>query len=175
VPAGKVSLTWGSEPGAIVIDWIERGGPAVGRPSRLGFGSRLLASALPKDRATVTLDYHVEGVRCRITLIVLPEFVAEDVARQMKTEPVAAEDQPAGEAKLTDESGQVRPLEVARLRHRCAELFRRGTISGHRRPTGSSAGGGTSLFGRFVVDNITSQDLNNLRVLACDLNGTTRG
>jgi two-component sensor histidine kinase len=69
VPSGRVSLTWRQDAGYIAIDWVERDGPAVAEPTRRGFGSRLLKSGFPEDRATVELDYHVDGVRCRITLI----------------------------------------------------------------------------------------------------------
>jgi len=76
VPAGRVSISWWQEPGAVHFDWTEIGGPAVTPPARRGFGSRLLASAFPEDQAAVTIDYRADGVRCRISLIVPPEMVA---------------------------------------------------------------------------------------------------
>jgi two-component sensor histidine kinase len=72
MPTGRVSLTWRQDPGAIRINWIERGGPSVAPPARRGFGSRLLATAFPEDQARVVLDYHPEGVRCQIVLVVTP-------------------------------------------------------------------------------------------------------
>jgi len=66
--------------GSIIVDWVERGGPAVSGPVRLGFGSRLLTSAFPDNQAIVALDYQVEGVRCRITLVAPPVAGAEKAA-----------------------------------------------------------------------------------------------
>ena len=90
VPMGTVSLTWHQDAGSIILDWIERGGPAVSRPVRLGFGSRLLTSAFAGDQATVALDYHIEGVRCRITLVAPPEAGTEKAAGTMTTKPAEA-------------------------------------------------------------------------------------
>jgi two-component sensor histidine kinase len=70
LPTGRISLTWRQDPGKICIDWTERGGPEVAPPVRRGFGSRLLATGFPEDQASVVLEYHPEGVRCRIVLVV---------------------------------------------------------------------------------------------------------
>jgi two-component sensor histidine kinase len=64
--AGRVQLGWSREGAEVVLDWRERGGPAVGAPSRAGFGSRLVQGALPAGRGSTAIEYHPAGVRCRI-------------------------------------------------------------------------------------------------------------
>ena len=50
------------------LDWEETGGPPVEIPARTGFGSRLLTAVISYDLGgTVTLDYDVAGVKCKIT------------------------------------------------------------------------------------------------------------
>jgi PAS domain S-box-containing protein len=51
------------------VEWIESGGPVVARPSRRGFGARLLEEGLAGELAgTVTLDYRPDGLVCRMDL-----------------------------------------------------------------------------------------------------------
>jgi two-component sensor histidine kinase len=65
---GRVTLTWGHEPGRAPqifrFVWQETGGPAVVPPKRLGFGSRLIQSVIPPEiKAKTSLDYLPAGVR----------------------------------------------------------------------------------------------------------------
>ena len=66
---GTIDVTWdytGSE-GAPTLrfGWRESGGPLVSPPSRRGFGSRLIESALSSDfGCSVKVDYQPEGVVC---------------------------------------------------------------------------------------------------------------
>lgn len=69
VPGGTIDVNWdytASEPApALRFGWRETGGPAVSPPSRRGFGSRLIESALSSDfGCTVKMDYLPEGVVC---------------------------------------------------------------------------------------------------------------
>ncbi|MFL5232721.1 MAG: sensor histidine kinase, partial [Microvirga sp.] len=51
-PGGRLAVTWSFEPpragapGMLRLEWIERDGPAVSQPTKLGFGSRLLKRVL---------------------------------------------------------------------------------------------------------------------------------
>lgn len=73
VPGGRVDLSWRVEPDgdddlAIELIWREHGGPEVTRPSRKGFGSRLLERGLAAElRGQVTVDYPPSGLVCRMT------------------------------------------------------------------------------------------------------------
>jgi two-component sensor histidine kinase len=77
VPAGRVTVSWqvkqrGGE-ARLLLQWRERNGPAVSKPTRLGFGSTLIKSALAGEpEASVTLDFDPDGVQCRIELPLVP-------------------------------------------------------------------------------------------------------
>jgi PAS domain S-box-containing protein len=66
---GRVDIAWHIEPGEprrVVIDWTERGGPAVDAPKDGGLGRQLIEriGRLPHLRSK--LEFLPEGVRCRI-------------------------------------------------------------------------------------------------------------
>ncbi|CAN5574627.1 HWE histidine kinase domain-containing protein [soil metagenome] len=69
VTGGHVDIRWAVEGGdRLNIDWTEQGGPAVRRPERRGFGSRIVQMALPGELGgQVDVDYRVEGLHCRIS------------------------------------------------------------------------------------------------------------
>ena len=69
--AGSVAVAWTVQPAGdacmVTIDWRETGGPAVAKPTRRGFGTKLIERGLSSEgRNTVTLDFQPEGLRCRI-------------------------------------------------------------------------------------------------------------
>ena len=68
VPEGTVRIDAKQNPsGDTEIVWQETGGPKVGKPSRKGFGSKLIRSALSSD-GKVEQSFEPEGVKCTITL-----------------------------------------------------------------------------------------------------------
>jgi len=73
VEGGHVALAWnvarpkpGNEQARLTVVWAERGGPPVEKPSSLGFGSRLIAEAVPGVRAKQ--DFVREGVVCTLDI-----------------------------------------------------------------------------------------------------------
>jgi two-component sensor histidine kinase len=74
VPEGRLHIDWHLQAaeGAplLVLDWIERDGPAIAAPpSQEGFGSQLLRralSGLPDSK--VEIDWRKEGLAVRLTL-----------------------------------------------------------------------------------------------------------
>lgn len=53
----------------LILEWVEAGGPPVGRPSRRGFGGRLLEQGLAAELAgEVRLNYDAGGLSCRMDL-----------------------------------------------------------------------------------------------------------
>jgi two-component sensor histidine kinase len=68
--AGRVSLAWQRRPeDRLRLVWRERDGPRVHRPTRRGFGSRLIERGLANDLGgTVRLDYDPRGVVCVIEM-----------------------------------------------------------------------------------------------------------
>lgn len=67
---GRVRVWWTYENHAVCLRWVERDGPPVGRPTKTGFGSRLLQSALPPARGVVRTHYEPEGVSCEVEFVV---------------------------------------------------------------------------------------------------------
>lgn len=68
--AGAVEVIWESPPylggQGLAIQWRERGGPMVTKPERRGFGTQLIARALPG--AQVDLDFASDGLVCRLLI-----------------------------------------------------------------------------------------------------------
>ena len=68
VPEGTVRIDAKQNPsGDTEIVWQETGGPTVAEPSRKGFGSKLIRSALSSD-GKVEQRFEPQGVKCTITL-----------------------------------------------------------------------------------------------------------
>ena len=53
---------------AIHVSWKESDGPAVVPPSRSGFGSRLIRSAIVEPRGPTTIAFEPGGVTCELHL-----------------------------------------------------------------------------------------------------------
>jgi PAS domain S-box-containing protein len=73
VPSGHVSITWRwvpeTNPKAVEIVWLERGGPKVSPPEQRGFGSVVIERNLAKTlEADVHLAFESEGIECRIVV-----------------------------------------------------------------------------------------------------------
>ena len=70
VAQGRVSVTWSRSAGGDGLDmrWQEAGGPEVHPPTREGFGTTVIRSALKGEGASVDLDYRAEGVVCRFRI-----------------------------------------------------------------------------------------------------------
>jgi two-component sensor histidine kinase len=69
--SGRVAIAWrieGQDPDRrLVLHWQESGGPPVARPTRKGFGSRLIERALASELGgEVRVDYESSGLRCTI-------------------------------------------------------------------------------------------------------------
>ncbi len=79
VPDGLVLFGWRTTGEHLKILWQERGGPPVVAPTRRGFGSRLLASALPPEQGQTTLSFNPRGLTCEITLL-LPRATPRPLA-----------------------------------------------------------------------------------------------
>ena len=69
VPGGRVAIewSWGSD-GRFVMRWTETGGPAVRKPSRLGFGSELIEVLTQQLGGETNLDWRAEGLVCELNL-----------------------------------------------------------------------------------------------------------
>jgi two-component sensor histidine kinase len=69
--SGRVSIAWtcedqDGEPKFVFV-WQEFGGPTVSKPTRVGFGSRLISRVLEDDfRGSVDVTYESTGLVCRL-------------------------------------------------------------------------------------------------------------
>ncbi|WP_375449989.1 sensor histidine kinase [uncultured Devosia sp.] len=67
-PEGRLELRWtiSTDPGPVLaIEWLESGGPPVSPPSRVGYGSRYIRSALTTLFGTPpVMDYAPSGLHC---------------------------------------------------------------------------------------------------------------
>jgi PAS domain S-box-containing protein len=71
--AGSVLVDWkierALESSRLILHWREKDGPSVTRPSRLGFGSRMIERGLAHElEGTVDIDYRPNGVVCTINI-----------------------------------------------------------------------------------------------------------
>ncbi len=70
LPEGRVEVNWSVHSDQrLTIIWRERGGPAVRKPDRGGFGARLIAASVKHEFAgTVQTDFLESGLVCSMTL-----------------------------------------------------------------------------------------------------------
>lgn len=65
---GSVAVTWRCQGSSFTFDWIEADGPQVEKPTRRGFGSRLIEQIVPSYfEGEAHLEYDREGLRFRLT------------------------------------------------------------------------------------------------------------
>ncbi len=71
--AGSVLVEWMIQPSPessrLILHWREKDGPPVTRPSRSGFGSRMIERGLAHElEGTINIDYLPNGVVCTINI-----------------------------------------------------------------------------------------------------------
>jgi two-component sensor histidine kinase/PAS domain-containing protein len=90
VPDGKVHVMWavtaGPNPPALLVEWVESGGPPVKKPERQGFGSKLIQRGLAQQLGgEIKLDFAPSGARCVVTFPITtlaPELSDEGEAQK---------------------------------------------------------------------------------------------
>jgi len=89
VPNGSVELGWvlTRKDGVdhVELNWLERGGPRVRRPSKRGLGSRIIQRGLPG--ATIAWRFAPAGVRCDIDLALEARKTVSETAPELKVPP----------------------------------------------------------------------------------------
>lgn len=70
VEKGRLDVSWSRQgDDRIAFSWIECDGPPVRKPTRRGFGTRLIQDILAADSGwSVTLDYFPAGLRCTMLI-----------------------------------------------------------------------------------------------------------
>lgn len=67
VPDGRIALTWVQEPnGRLILRWEEIGGPPVQKPTRRGFGGRIIEQMSSQLKGETSLDWRPQGLICEI-------------------------------------------------------------------------------------------------------------
>ena len=64
---GRVAIRWQSGGDRLKLSWKEMGGPAVDRPTKRGFGTRMIERGLAAELGgEVRIHYDPDGVRCEV-------------------------------------------------------------------------------------------------------------
>ena len=63
IPSGRVSLVGTPGGGALLLTWVEQGGPVVREPTRRSFGTRLIETTAP---GKTKLEFRPDGVFCEM-------------------------------------------------------------------------------------------------------------
>jgi len=65
--SGRVLVDWREDGDTIVLAWREIGGPRIGSPQRVGFGSHLMTACLKALSGTMQQKYLPDGFSCSMT------------------------------------------------------------------------------------------------------------
>ena len=69
VAKGQVEVTWSWADGQLTLRWTESGGPAAKKPTRKGFGTRVVERMIREQlKGEMHLDWRAEGLACEIFL-----------------------------------------------------------------------------------------------------------
>ena len=64
-PSGKVSLEWGLDSNALMLHWMENGGPAVAEPSSRSFGLKVVVASIEQQLGgKAAFEWNTAGLRC---------------------------------------------------------------------------------------------------------------
>ncbi|MBN8996314.1 MAG: PAS domain-containing protein [Rhizobiales bacterium] len=95
-PDGRLEVAWrlaeGENGQQVELTWREAGGPEVAKPTRKGFGSRLVERSIRDLRGTADIDYAPGGLICRLIFMLDPWGTSKD-----------EEEEPAPESATSDE------------------------------------------------------------------------
>lgn len=93
--SGSVTVSWTTDD-ALHLRWVERGGPQVRTPSKLGFGTTLIEQSAKGQGGDARMMYEAEGITWNITLP-LRDRSTFGIVPRMAAAPVFAPD-----SQLTD-------------------------------------------------------------------------
>jgi PAS domain S-box-containing protein len=66
---GTLTVRWQTGDDALMLDWIETGGPPTAEPARLGFGLTIVRSSIEAQfRGGVCYDWRPDGLRCQLSI-----------------------------------------------------------------------------------------------------------
>jgi len=70
VVKGRVEVKWSlAANDRVILTWTEKGGPAVKKPTRQGFGTRVMEGMIREQhKGDLRLDWRAKGLACEIIL-----------------------------------------------------------------------------------------------------------
>lgn len=68
VEGGQVDIRWSEDDGLLTLTWAERGGPAVVKPKKSGFGTKIITSLGANSRDKVQFDWQPGGLKFALSL-----------------------------------------------------------------------------------------------------------
>lgn len=115
--SGTVTVSWRQDAeGSLLLDWCERGGPAVTAPTRRGFGTTIIEQSIPFDLGgRAELFYRLSGLEAQFCV---PSRHVAGLAKDGPTEPARAPARPAianpleGKAVLLVEDSMIIALDA---------------------------------------------------------------
>ena len=67
-PDGQIDLKWSRDgAGRLTLQWTEIGGPLVQKPTRRGFGGRIIEQMIAQLDGAIRFDWRADGLVCQIT------------------------------------------------------------------------------------------------------------
>lgn len=108
---GTVRIAWNLRGQKLELRWIEQGGPAIDRPIRRGFGTRLIEASVRGAGGDARMKVEVEGVRWDISFRLPDEGALDDGADEAVSSPAEA----TAPARSADGRTGARRLEGRRI------------------------------------------------------------
>ena len=69
VAKGSVEVKWSLAANEqLILTWTEKGGPVVEKPTRQGFGTRVMERMIRDQKGDLHLDWRAGGLACEIIL-----------------------------------------------------------------------------------------------------------
>jgi len=66
---GTLTVSWKPADDALMLDWVETGGPPTAEPARLGFGLTIVRSSIEAQfRGGVIYEWRPDGLRCQLSI-----------------------------------------------------------------------------------------------------------
>jgi PAS domain S-box-containing protein len=95
VPSGRLHLAWKQQPGSIVMQWTETGGPPVTAPTSHGFGVKVVTASVEGQLGgKAEFSWRPEGLYCRLSV---PRADKTDAPKQAANGRAASEPMPAND------------------------------------------------------------------------------
>ena len=86
VVEGRVEVKWSlAANDRLILTWTENGGPAVTKPTRQGFGTRVMERMIRyQHKGDLRLDWRADGLTCEIIVPVRWEAATGSVPKQAR-------------------------------------------------------------------------------------------